>query len=129
MGKVVNLLGGHASGSALYIAPYTGDVVPQAGWTGTNFATNATEFTGYEGANRVPWTTVAATSTAQLINTATLAAATITLSTGGPYTIRGAGLIEGQAKSAATGSLIVASRFDADLTGLVSSEEQTSELQ
>jgi hypothetical protein len=116
--KLVNLLGGHASSAALYIAPFSGNVTPQADWTGANFTANATEFTSYSGANRVPWTTVAATSSAELINTAAVAAATITLSAGGPYTIRGAGLIEGQAKSAITGSLYVASRFDADMTGL-----------
>lgn len=117
--KLVNLLGGHASSAPLYIAPFGGNVTPQADWTGANFAANATEFIGYDGANRMPWTTVAATSAAQLTNTAALAAATITLATGGPYTIRGAALIEGQAKSAGTGALIVASRFDADMTGLV----------
>lgn len=117
--KLVNLLGGHVSSAALYIAPFSGNVTPQADWTGANFTANATEFTSYVGANRLPWTTVAATASPQIINTAALAAATFTLSAGGPYTIRGAGLLEAPVKSAITGALIVASRFDADLTGLV----------
>lgn len=117
--KLVNLLGGHASSAALYIAPFSGNVTPQADWTGANFAANATEFTAYTSTNRLPWTTVAATTSPQIINTAALAAATLTLAAGGPYTIRGAGLIEGQVKGAVTGGLVVASRFDADLTGLV----------
>lgn len=116
--KLVNLLGGHVSSAALYIAPFSGNVTPQDDWTGADFTSNATEFTAYTGSNRLPWTTVAATSTPQIINTAALAAATMTLAAGGPHTIRGAGLIEGAAKSATTGALVVASRFDADLTGL-----------
>lgn len=118
--KLVNLLGGHNTAVPLYIAPFSGNVTPLASWTGANFTANATEFVAYDGgSNRLPWTTVAATTTPQIINTAALAAATLTLSTGGPYTIRGAALLEAQARSATTGALIVASRFDADLTGLV----------
>ena len=116
--KLVNLLGGHATSAALRIAPFSGDVTPQADWKAATFKDVATEFTDYEGSTRVPWTTVAATSSPQLINTAALAAATITLSAGGPYTIRGASLIEGANKEATTGALIVASRFDVDLAGL-----------
>jgi len=117
--KIVNLLGGHVTAVPLYIAPFSGNVTPQASWTGANFTANATEFTAYNEATRLPWTTVAATSSASLINTAALAAATLTLSSGGPYTVRGAGLLEASAKSATTLKLIVASRFAADLTGLV----------
>lgn len=115
--KVLALLGGHASSAALYLAPFSGNVAPDAGWTGASFATDATEFTGYTSATRLPWTTVNPT-TPNLTNAAALAAATMTFSAGGPYTIRGAGLIESSVKGGATGNLIVAARFDNDLTGM-----------
>ena len=47
-----------------------------------------------------------------------LAAATLTLAAGGPYTIRGAALLTADGKSATTGLLLVAARFGADMTGL-----------
>lgn len=116
--KLVNLLGGHTTSASLYLAPFSGNVAPAAGWTGATWAALATEFTAYTPATRVPWTTVAATAGA-LTNTAALAAATITFSAGGPYTIRGCSLAESATKSATTGALIASSRFDADLTGMV----------
>lgn len=116
--NLLNLLGGHASAVGLYIAPWNTDVEPQADWTGANFAANAGEFTAYAPATRVPWTTVALTTTPTLTNTAALAAATITFNAGGPYTIRGAALIGAAAKSSTSGPLIVASRYPDDLTGM-----------
>lgn len=117
--KLLNLLGGHASAAPLYIAPFIDNVEPQSSWTGANFDSNANEFTAYAPSTRVPWTTVAATSTPTLTNAAALLAATITFNTGGPYTIRGAALLEASAKEATTGALIVASRFPDDLTGMM----------
>lgn len=115
---LLNLLGGHIDSVALYLAPFSGNVTPNADWTGANFAANATEFTAYTAANRVPWTTVS-TTTKQLTNAAALAAATITLAAGGPYTLRGVGLLGSPAKNGTTGPLIVAARFpDSDLIGL-----------
>jgi hypothetical protein len=118
LNKLLNLLGGHVTAAALYLAPFMGDVTPAAGWTGANFTANASEFTAYSPTTRPPWTTVASTAQ-QLTNAAALAAATITFNTGGPYTVRGMGLLEASAKSATTGALIVASRFDDDLTGMM----------
>lgn len=115
---LLNLLGGHASAAPLYIAPWSTDVEPQADWTGANFVANAGEFTSYAGA-RKPWTTAALTSVANLNNSAALAASQIELAAGGPYTIRGAALIENAAKGNGTGKLIVASRYPDDLTGLM----------
>lgn len=117
LNKLLNLLGNHVSPAALYLAPFTGDVDPADDWTGANFSTNATEFTAYTSATRLPWTTVAS-SAKQLTNAAALAAATMTFSAGGPYTIRGCGLIESSVKGGATGGLIVASRYSADLAGM-----------
>ena len=115
--KILGLLGGHVSSATLYLAPYSGSATPDATWTGANFDTNATEFTAYTSATRLPWTTVAPT-TPLLTNAAALAAATMTLSPGGPYTIRGCSLIESSVKEGTTGKLIVAAPFDAALTGL-----------
>lgn len=118
LNKILNLLGGHASSAALYIAPFSGNVTPANDWDGGDWAGLATEFTAYSPSTRVPWTTVS-TSSGQLTNAAALAAATITFNTGGPYTIRGAGIAESSAKNATTGALIAASRFGADLTGMM----------
>lgn len=117
--KLVNLLGGHVSSAPLFIAPYVDDVEPQDSWTGANFDSNANEFTAYSPATRLPWTTVAATTTPTLSNAAALAAATLTFNAGGPYTIRGAALLEASAKEATTGQLIAASPFEAALTGMM----------
>lgn len=118
LNKILNLLAGHATSAALYLAPFSGNVTPAASWTGANWVGLATEFTTYTPATRVPWTTVPATA-AELTNSAALAAATITFAAGGPYTIRGCALAEASAKSATTGALIAASRFDADLAGMI----------
>lgn len=115
--KIVNLLAGHASSASLYLAPFSGNVEPAAGWLGSNWAALATEFTTYTPATRPPWTTVPATAGA-LTNVAALAAATITFGAGGPFTIRGCSLVESATKNGTTGPLIAASRFDADLAGM-----------
>jgi len=117
LNKLLNLLGSHVSANALYLAPFEGNVVPDDTWTSANFVANADEFTAYTPGTRVPWTTVA-TTTKLLTNEAALAAATITFTAGGPYTIRGCGLIGSSAKGAGTGGLVVASRFDDDISGM-----------
>lgn len=115
--KLLGLLGGHVTSAPLYLAPFTGNVVPSADWTGASFAAAATEFTGYTSATRLPWTTVPP-ATPSITNTAALAAATLTFGSAGPYTIRGCAVLEGSGKGATTGQLIAASRFAADLTGM-----------
>lgn len=118
LNKLLNLLGGHATSAPLFLAPFTGNVVPAANWLGTNWAGLATEFTAYAESTRLPWTTVA--SSAQLLtNAAALGASTLTFNAGGPYTIRGCGLAEASNKGGSTGALIAAARFGADLSGMV----------
>lgn len=115
--ELLNLLGGHATSTPKYLAPFSGDVAPAAGWTGATFASDATEFTAYTASNRLPWTTVA--SNARLLtNAAALLAATLTFSAGGPYTVRGCGLLASAGKGSTSGPLFAASRFGADLTGM-----------
>ena len=117
LNKLLNLLGGHVSANTLYLAPFEGDVVPDDTWTDANFVANADEFTAYTPGTRVPWTTVA-TSDKLLTNVAALAAATITFTAGGPYTLTGCALIGSSAKGAGTGGLVVAARFDDDISGM-----------
>ena len=117
LNHILNLLGGHDTSAALFLAPFSGNVTPPGNWTGATWASLATEFTAYAESTRLPWTTVTATAQ-QLTNAAALAAATLTFNTGGPYTIRGAALASASAKSATTGRLIAAARFGADLTGM-----------
>lgn len=115
---LLNLLGGHASATSLYLAPFSGNVVPASNWTGATWASLAAEFTAYDESTRLPWTTVEASGTALLTNAAALSEAVLTFATGGPYTIRGAALVGASTKSATTGPLVAASRFGADLSGM-----------
>lgn len=115
--RILNLLGQHATASALYLAPFVNNVEVSDDWKGSDWAGLAGEFTAYTAGTRVPWTTE--TSTAQtLSNEAALASATITLAAGGPYTIRGCALVEASAKNATTGALIAASPYESALAGL-----------
>ena len=116
--EALNLIAGHISSTAKYLAPFTGDVAVSPDWKGSTFPALATEFTAYTSNTRVPWTTVQATTNAQVSNAAALAAATITFNTGGPYTIRGIGLLAAQGKGSTTGPLFAASRFADDLAGM-----------
>lgn len=94
-----------------YIAPYAGNVAPAASWTGANFASNATEFTAYTAATRLPWTITAPTTTPTVDNGAAIAAATLTFAAGGPYNLYGAAVLQAAAKAATTGKILMALRF------------------
>lgn len=102
---------GVAQNTSFYIAPFTGDVTPNENWTAANFTANATEFTGYDGANRILWDKTMHPTASSADNTAS--AATFTLSAGqSNVTIRGFALLTASAKSATTGTLISAMRHD-----------------
>lgn len=105
---------GGAAITAWYIALFSGNVAPAAGWTAANVVANATELTGYSGA-RKGFTVVAAT--APSIGNAA-AQADFAFDASGPYTARGAFLISSSAKGAGTGVLMAATRFATDRTGL-----------
>lgn len=94
-----------------YIAPYAGNVSPAATWTGANFASNATEFTAYTAATRLPWTITAPTTAPTVDNGAAIAAATLTFAAGGPYNLYGAAVLQAAAKAATTGKILMALRF------------------
>lgn len=98
--------------AAFYVALFSGNVTPQATWTGANFDTNATEFTNYNEATRVLWQAGSVTGGA-VSNTAT--PAVFTMGTGGG-TIRGAALLESSTKEDNSGVLIAASRLQSDKT-------------
>lgn len=117
LNRILNVLVGHNPSPTFYLAPFINDVEPQANWTGANFPSLAGEFTAYAAATRPQWVTVPAT-TAELTNIAGIANATLTLNAGGPYTIRGCGLLESSGKGSTTGALFAAGRFDDDITGL-----------
>lgn len=99
--------------AAFYIAPFTGNVTPGATLTAATFTASTTEFTSYDETARVLWANDAAASNA-IGNSTT--PAVFTMSTGGPYTLRGAGLMSTSTKSATTGTLVAAARFSADKT-------------
>lgn len=102
---------GTAQNTSFYIAPFTGDVTPNDSWTAANFTATATEFTGYDGANRILWDKAMHPTASSADNTSS--AATFTLSTGQTgVTIRGFALLTASSKSATTGILVSAMRND-----------------
>lgn len=95
---------------AFYIALFSGNVTPQATWTGANWVANATEFTNYAEATRQAWAE-AGVAAGSVTNSAS--PASFTIGAGGG-TVRGAALVEASAKSATTGVLVAAARLPAD---------------
>lgn len=118
LNKLLNLLTNHtAIPAGLYLGPFATNMSPADGLNAATFAATAGEFTAYDEATRPVYTTV--TTTTKLVsNAAALAAATITFAAGGPYTVRGCGLLTSSVKGGTAGELIVAARFGADLTGM-----------
>lgn len=113
---------GGAQQTAFYLAPYSGNVEPQAGWTAANFAANATEFEGYTSATRVQWMPTAPTTVASVGNSANVSASTLTLST--VANLYGIALIAGaNTKSATTGKLVAASPFQTPRTNMASGDK------
>lgn len=107
-------LNGSTPTTQWFIGLFSGNVTPQATWTGANIAAQSTEFTNYAETARQEW--LKAASTAQAIgNTGDEAMFTFT---GSGNTVRGAFLVAAAAKGAVTGPLIAAARFAADRTGL-----------
>ena len=101
--------------TGFWLAPFSGNVTPQATWTGVNFAGNATEVVNYNQSTRQQW--VPDTITTALAQNAA-APGTFTITTG-PQTVRGCGLIANDsARGGITGRLVAAARFAADITGL-----------
>jgi hypothetical protein len=95
--------------TALYIAPFSGNVDPASTLTAATFTATMTEFTNYTQSARVAWAKDAEASQ-QIGNTTTPAA--FTIGTGGG-TIWGAGLLSASAKSSTSGTLVACGKFAA----------------
>lgn len=93
---------GTAAAAGFYLAPFSGNVAPDATLTGANFTARQTEFTNYDEATRVAWTPVL-DATPDVGNSASLATFTNNLDAA---TVWGYGLLTNQVKSATTGKLI-----------------------
>lgn len=115
-------LGGGSQQPSFYLAPFSGNVSPQATWTAANFKSNATEFVAYTASNRLAWTP-GAVNNKSIGNSGNLAGATATFSPGGPYTLYGVGLLTAPAKEATTGVLIAAVRFGTPRTGMANGDK------
>ena len=102
-----------------YVGLFSGNVTPQATWTGANIVAQATEVTGYAGAR--PAFTVEATSAPSISNSGS--EANFAFDASGPYTARGAFLASASAKGATTGVVLAATRFAADRTGLANPDQ------
>lgn len=102
--------------SALYLAPFSGNITPSGSITAANFTSTATEFTSYDETTRVQWQADAVSGTS-VANATTKAA--FTMSTGvASQTLYGAGLLSASAKSSTSGSCLAATRFSSPKTGL-----------
>jgi hypothetical protein len=107
-------LRGATANSQWFIGLFSGNVNPQATWTGANVVAQSTEFTNYSEPTRQEWVTDP--STAQAVgNTGDEAMFTFT---GSGNTVRGAFLAQASARGAVTGVLLAAARFSSDRTGL-----------
>lgn len=89
-----------------YMALFEGNVTPLAGWTGVNFAGNATETTAYDETKRVPYVEGAAVG-GVTDNAASRAIFTMNAT----KTIYGGALLSVDGKAAITGTLLAAARF------------------
>ena len=107
--------------SSLYLAPYAGNVAPQASWTAANFTANATEFTNYTG-NRKLWDTGAVSDYA-IDNHSNKAV--FVVGDGVQDTIWGVGLLSAEAKSSTSGVLVAANQAASARSDLVENDEIT----
>jgi len=118
-GLVYLLTSGYLNGTpatALYLAPFSGNITPSASITAANFTSTATEFTAYDEANRVQWQADAVSGTS-VANATTKAA--FTMSSGvTSQTLYGAGLLSSSTKSGTSGKCLAATRFSSPKTGL-----------
>lgn len=105
---------GTAAGAGFYLAPFSGNVAPDATLTGANFAGRQTEFTNYDEATRVAWTPTLA-GTPQVDNSAALATFTNNLANA---TVWGYALLTDQVKGAITGKCIACFKDTDARTGL-----------
>lgn len=94
--------------STWYMSLWSLNATPAITWTAANFNANATEFTNYDEATRVAYVEAAASS-GSITNSASKA--TFTIATGGG-SIWGGALHSVSTKSAATGVLAAAAKFD-----------------
>ena len=101
--------------SSWYIAPFTGNVTPLANLTAALFTSTLTEFTQYDEATRVAWTLPTDPTTGSFDNTASPAVFTAAsaVGTGAGVDVYGAGILSVSTKSATTGTLACAAKFNA----------------
>lgn len=102
--------GGGAAITQFFLAPFSGNVTPNSGWTAALFPSTATEFTAYTAGTRPQW--VEANASGQAIGN-TASQAIFTFSAGGPYNLYGMALLSASAKSSTSGILVAAMRFAA----------------
>lgn len=101
--------------AAWYIAPFSGNITPQATLTGATFTATATEFTAYDESTRGLF--VPGAVTANIDNSASRA--DFTMSTGvAAQTIYGGGVLSASAKSSVAGKCFAGTRFASPRTGL-----------
>ena len=105
--------------TAWYVAIFSGNVNPAAGWTGANWVAAATEQTNYASATRPAWTLPGVTSTQTIGNSASEAMFEFNDDPGDVgYNAYGAALVSASAKSSTSGRLFAATRFANPRLGL-----------
>jgi len=106
---LVSTLAQGAQVTALFVAPFSGNVEPAASLTAATFTATMTEFTNYTQSARVAWAKDA--ESGQAIGNATTPSA-FTIGSGGG-TIWGAALVSASAKSSTAGKLVSCGKFAA----------------
>jgi hypothetical protein len=119
-------LGNTAKPSNYYLTIHKGDATVVAGWTGSNYHSNATEADsteGYSESTRPVWTDGAATqggsptgSNASMDNVGNEATFTMYSATTSAITVWGAGLLTANTKGVGGGTLVSATKYGAART-------------
>lgn len=111
-------LGSTAKAGNFYLALFSGASAPDANWTGTTFASAASEIVsqaeGYTNATRPLWQYTNASGSAQIDNFSN--PAVLTIATAASLNVTGAALLSSSTRGGTTGVLVSASKFAATRT-------------
>lgn len=119
LNHIVNvILGAAAKISTWHLAPFAGNVTPQANLTAATFASTTTEFQFYTAATRSAFTPSGAAANGVLGNLSDRAEITIGGGGTAQTTIHGLGVISASGKAATTGTLLSAARLPSARTNL-----------
>jgi hypothetical protein len=107
--------GGTAKPAGYYLALFSGAAAPAANWTGSTFASAASEIVsmteGYTSATRPLWTPPSTTATGSIDNMDSVAS--VTIATTSQLNVTGAAMLTGSGRGSTTDKLISAAKYAA----------------